>query len=95
MGIMTIELPNDVSAALDEIARARSTSRDRLLAEAVETFVRRQSGMTDTVGVGPAAAEATNSGEGPEWNTDTCLESLTALLSEWDTPEDHAAYDDL
>lgn len=80
---VTVELDRSTLAKLDALAADTNRPRDLLMREAVEGFVAHE-----------AAIIGTKSGGGAR-GAKSVPPSLEPLLSEWNSPEDAEAYDDL
>lgn len=103
---LTLTLDETLAAKLDEIAAKTDRSRERVAQDLLGAFVDVEAHHVNAIKEGLAAAERGEfasdeevaaivdryAGAAPD---DIDLASLSALLSEWQSPEDGKAFDDL
>ncbi len=103
---LTLALDDAVAAKLDEIAAKTDRSRERVAQDMLGTFVEIEASHVDAIKAGLEAAERGEFASDSEVAAvlgrfggaaagDGHLAALSSLLSEWESPEDAKAFDDL
>ena len=109
MSDIILRLDDDMVAWLDDMARRTERPRQVLIEEALHNYVELQDWQIRKIEEGIAAADRGETDEemdrifgryeigtnGASASADPYLASVSALLSEWDSPEDAEAYDGL
>lgn len=89
----TMRLDDQLVATIDAEASRLDRSRSWMIARALEQVFRAPQSLSQ--GFSEPARPAWTGQSTAEAPTSTYLASLTDLLTEWNDPADHAAFDDL
>ena len=94
MGLsLTIEIDDRTLPALDALASRRSTSREAVLAEALDDYLGLAAG--DFGNENASTLEESTINRSASGRPDPYLAYLDEFLSEWNSPEDADAFDHL